>query len=340
MIRLPMLACLLLTCTQPIMAESLTVQTAVVERQDIYRWIAVPATTRAIQEVIVHAKIAVYLTAITVDRGSRVAKDDHLASVDVPEMRADRVRLQAELDVAKAEQARLNAAKAKAVDLIVPRMVDEADARVRVAAANLERTDTLLSFGKITAPFSGIVTNRWADPGAFIPVPTSGGTSGALMTIVDLTTIRVIVPVPEKEASFIAVGRPALVRFEALPEPIAATVARHGHVVDSGSGTLPVEVDIANPDLKLMPGMFARVRLATESHPKVLVIPLGAVLTEGAVTSVFTVVGGVAKKVVVKIGISDGTRSEVLSGLVEQDVVAVIVPGLADGKNITPAGKP
>lgn len=332
--------CLLSVSALPLMAEALTVQTASAERQDISRWIAVPATTRANQEVVLHAKLAGYLTAITVDRGSQVAKDDLIATVDAPEMRADRVRLQAELDVAKADQARLIAAKAKAADLIVARTVDEADGRVRVAAANLERIDTLLSFGKITAPFSGIITQRWVDPGAFIAVPSGGGAAGALVTIADLATIRVIVPVPEKEAAFIAVGRPAMVRFEVLPEPIAATVSRHSHVVESTSGTLPVEIDVTNPGIKIMPGMFARVRLATEGHSKALTIPIGALLIEGMTTSVFTVVDGTANKVPVKSGLNDGVRVEVLSGLAERDVVALIVPGLADGKPVTVAGKP
>ena len=332
--------CLLSVSILPLLAESLTVQTVAAERQDISRWIAVPATTRANQEVVLHAKLAGYLTAITVDRGSQVAKDDLIATVDAPEMRADRLRLLAELDVAKADQARLAAAKAKAADLIVARTVDEADGRVRVAAANLERIDTLLSFGKVTAPFSGIVTQRWVDPGAFIAVPSGGGSAGALVTIADLAIIRVIVPVPEKEAAFIAIGCPAIVRFDALPDPIAATVTRHGHVVESTSGTLPVEIDVANPGLKLMPGMFARVRLATEAHSRVLTIPVAALFAEGAASSVFTVVGGTATKVPVKIGLNDGARVEVLSGLADQDVIALIVPGLADGKPVMVASKP
>jgi RND family efflux transporter MFP subunit len=324
----------------PLVAENITVPVAAPERQDIYRWVTAPATTRANQEVLLNAKIAGYLTAITVDRGSPVTAGMHIATVEAPEMNADVLRLRAELEVAKAEHARLMAARAKAPDLIVPRDVDEADGRVRVAAANLERMETLMSFGRVTAPFAGIVTGRWADPGAYIAVPTGGGKNGALVTIADIATVRVLVPVPEKEAPFVKVGNPVVITFDALTEPIKATVSRHGHMVDSQSGTLAVEVDVANAALTLMPGMFARVRLGSEMHGKVLTVPLSSVLTEGKVTSVFTIAGGIAKKVAVKVGLNDGTRIELVTGVTETDSVASIITGLADGKAVTVAAKP
>jgi membrane fusion protein, multidrug efflux system len=327
--------CLLFVTILPAIAESLSVQTVAPERQDLSRWITVTATTRANQEVVLYSKIAGYLSEITVDRGSVVAKDAHLATVDAPELRADRQRIEAEVAVATADLTRLNAAKSKAADLIVPRTIDEADGRVRMATASLARIDTLLTFGHVTAPFAGIVTRRWVDPGAYIAVPSGSAPAGAIATLTDLTTIRVIVPVPEKEAPFIAIGRTAVVRFEARAEPVTASVSRHGHVIDSTSGTLAVEIDISNPDLVVMPGMFARVRLATETHTKVLTIPNAALLSEGAATSVFTVVDGIAHKVALKTGLNDGTRVEILSGLGEQDRVTLIVPGLADGKAVT-----
>jgi RND family efflux transporter MFP subunit len=217
--------------------------------------------------------------------------------------------------------------------------VDEVDGRVKVATAYLERMETLISFGRVTAPFAGIITTRWADPGAYIAVPTGGSKNGALVTLADIATLRVIVPVPEKEATYMKVGSPVLVVFEAAPQPIKATVSRHGHVVDSQSGTLSVEVDVPNPTMALMPGMFARVRMATECHAQVLTLPVSAVLTEGKANSVFMLSDGKALKLAVKLGFNDGERVEITAGINDKEVVALVAQGLAEGTKVTVVDK-
>src|SRR6185295_10524326 len=101
----------------------------------------------------------------------------------------------------------------KAPDLVVPLSVDTAKSRYAVAKANLERADTLLGFTRITAPFSGVVTRRMVDAGAFIPAATAGSSpqSAALLTVADFNRVRVQVAVPELEASLVAKGQPVKV---------------------------------------------------------------------------------------------------------------------------------
>src|SRR5205807_846674 len=98
--------------------------------------------------------------------------------------------------------------QAKAPDLVVRQSIDAARAKYEVAKANLERAETLLKFCKITAPFSGVITRRSVDPGAFIPAATSGSASAtsALLMLADFSTVRVRVAVPEAEAPHIRNG--------------------------------------------------------------------------------------------------------------------------------------
>jgi len=96
-------------------------------------------------------------------------------------------RYKAEVEVAELDYKRLSESQKKLPDLVVPQTVDNAKGKLDVAKASLERTETLLGFAKITAPFSGVVTKRMVDPGAFIPAATSGS-AAQNAAIVTLTT--------------------------------------------------------------------------------------------------------------------------------------------------------
>ena len=97
-----------------------------------------------------------------------------LADLEVPELIADLAKFKTEAEVAKIDFERTVEAQKKAPDLVIPQTVDNARGKFEVAKASLERIEKLLGFAKITAPFSGVVTMRYVDPGAFIPAATSG----------------------------------------------------------------------------------------------------------------------------------------------------------------------
>src|SRR6185436_11377841 len=109
---------------------------------------------------------------ITVDKGDRVKEGDLIADIEVPEMLADIARYKAEVEVAELDYKRLSESQKKMPDLIVPQVVDNAKSKLEIGKANLERTQTLLNYAKITAPFAGMITKRMVDPGAFIPAAT------------------------------------------------------------------------------------------------------------------------------------------------------------------------
>src|SRR5438552_6126367 len=155
------------------LAPPLAVQVVQPKRGSITRNVALPGEIKAYQQATLYAKVAGYLKTITVDKGDRVKEGDLIADIEVPEMLADRAKYKTEVEVAELEYKRLRESQQKAPDLVVPQTVDNAKGRFDVAKANLDRTEILLSFAKIIAPFSGIVTKRMVDPGAFIPAATS-----------------------------------------------------------------------------------------------------------------------------------------------------------------------
>ena len=221
--------------------------------------------------------------------------------------------------------------------------MDEAKGRFEIASANLERTQTLLSYAKITAPFSGIVTARFVDPGAFIPSATSGSAAqtAAILTLADFNSVRAQVALPEVEASLAQVGQPVKLTVEGLGgKTFEAKISRLSYALDDATKTMLIEADLPNPNLALRPGMYATIKVGVEKHADALLIPVEALVMEKANAFTFVADAGKAKKTVIKIGFNDGTKVEVLAGLTGSE--AVILVGkmtLADGAavNVTEA---
>src|SRR5882724_8794221 len=163
------------------------VQVVQPKRGSITRSITLPGEIKAYQQATLYAKVAGYLKTITVDKGDQIKAGDLIADIEVPELLAEETRYKAEVEVADIDYKRLSESQKKAPDLVTPQSVDDAKGKWDVAKANLQRTQTLLNFAKITAPFSGIVTKRLVDPGAFIPAATSGSAAqnAAIVTLAD-----------------------------------------------------------------------------------------------------------------------------------------------------------
>src|SRR5439155_11258976 len=111
------------------------------------------------------------------------------------------------------------------------------------------------AYTEIRAPFDGSVTERFMDPGAFIQ-------QGKIVSIVDLSKVWVLVDIPEAEVRFAPVGTKAHLRLDALPgRSIKAQISRSAGALDSIMRTMRVEIDVANKDFTIFPGMFAHVEL-------------------------------------------------------------------------------
>src|ERR1035437_551239 len=241
------------------------VQTALPRRGEIARTITLPSfRILAYQEATLYAKVSGYLKTLTVDKGDAVQEGQLLAEIEVPELLADETQYKAETAVSRTNYERMAEARQRAPDLVVPQTVDDLRGQWEVAQAKLLRTQTLLQYARIVAPFTGMITARFVDPGAFIPAATAGSTpqSAALVTLMDYRRVRVQVFVPEAEVPFIKNGVPAQVMVEELPgRPFPGTVTRFAHALDQATKTMLAEIEIANPTGDLRPGAYASLQL-------------------------------------------------------------------------------
>lgn len=307
-------------------------------RGEIFRTVSLPATVVANQQATLYSKVGGYLKTITVDKGDDVKQGQVLAEIEAPEVIADFARYQAEAEIADLDHQCASDARQKSPDLVVPQSVDAARAKSLMAKANLERAKTLLGFCRITAPFSGVITRRSVDPGAFVPAATSGSAaqSAVIVTLMDFDRVRVQVAVPENEAPLIKNGLPVKVAVEGLPgRAFDGSVTRSSQVLDDATKTMLVEIDLANPKRELRPGMFATVKIGVEKHSDALLVPVEVATIEKSGTSVFIVADGKARKLPVKTGFNDGTSVEILDGLApDQAVILVGKQALSNGQAV------
>jgi membrane fusion protein (multidrug efflux system) len=288
----------------------------------ITRSIVLPAQVIPFQQATLYAKVSGYLRSISVDKGDKVKAGAVLARIEIPELAAARARQEAELRAASADYERLQKALQRTPDLVVPDTVDQARGRFEVARASLAESETLLGYATITAPFAGVITQRYVDPGALIQ---AGNASSAIVSLMDFSSVRLQVGVPEIEAARVAVGQPIRVTTENLPgKRFDGTVTRFAYALDPSNRTMLAEAILKNPDLVLRPGMLVTVRLGIERKDHATLMPEAALVTERSNTFAYIVESGKAVKRAVKVGFNDGESVEVVEGLRDADQIILI----------------
>jgi HlyD family secretion protein len=227
--------------------------------------------------------------------------------------------------------------------------VKATDAKRKVTEADAARLKSLLDYRFIRAPFAGVVTRRNVDTGHFVQ-PAAAGKGEPLFTVVRLETVRVPVDVPEADAAIITKGAKAAIRVPALKgTEIAGQVARTSEALEPGSRTLRVEIDLANADRKLRPGMYVYARITAEM-PEAWVLPANAVVQQADQTVCFLYRDGKAVRLPVRAGRTDGTWREVFAkekdapGTWEdwtgtEEVLAGPTATLSDGQAVNVAGR-
>ena len=318
-----------------------TVQTVLPKRGEIARGITLPAfRILPLRQAILYAKVSGYLKTLLVDKGDAVSEGQLLGEIEVPELLADQVEFEADTEVARTNFMRMAEARQKAPDLVVPQTVDDLRGTWEVASAKLRRARTLLQYARLVAPFSGVVTARFVDPGAFIPAATAGtpAQNAAVVTVMDFNRLRIQVFVPEPEVPFITNGVPAQVTVEELPGKIfPGSVTRYANALDEATKTMLAEIEMPNPTGAMRPGMYASVKLEVERKQNALLVPVQALLVEKAGTSVFTVAEGKAKKNPVQTGFNDGVNVEIAGGIrPDQAVLLLGQQTLNDGQPVNP----
>lgn len=271
-------------------------------------------------------------------------------------------RYQAQYNVAHLEYTRLNKVfqsqpgivaqqeidDAQGKDLATASQVNAAEAALQAAQSSLSvskaklfHDQTLYDYSKITAPFSGVVTQRYANLGTLVQAGTSSSTQA--LPIVKLSQddrFRLVIPVPESYVQYIRVGEPVNVRVPSLNRSFPGKVARFSVDVNESTRTMHTEVDIPNPQRLLVPGVYAEANIALEQKNHVAAVPLQAVNHEGDKTTIFVVnTNGIIEDRPVVLGLQTANSAEVISGLSEgEQIVVSDRSGLKPGEAVRPQG--
>ena len=314
------------------------VQVSKPARRDLAYTISLPANVSPLYQTTLYAKVSGYLKWIGPDKGDHVKKGQVLAVIDAPEVQEQYHQAVADYQIKKITYERLSNVWKETPDVIAKQDVDVAEAAFKAAKHVMEQRLALQDYLKVRAPYAGVITARFVDPGALIQVATSSTTSAIpLFTIMDIETVRVYANVPQEDASFVKPGMTtAIVTVkDNPPRSYERPVTRTTNSLDPSTRTLLIEIDLPNQDHALQPGTFAEVTLTLRHSPEALVIPPGAIVTHGTAKAVFVADARRARMVSVRTGINDGRWVEVVEGLTgNEDVVVVGKTNLTDGMRI------
>jgi RND family efflux transporter MFP subunit len=198
--------------------------------------------------------------------------------------------------------------------------------KVSVTRAELARVKTMLAYTQVTAPFAGVITKRYANTGSMIQAGTASQTQAMpVVRLSENSLLRLILPVPESNVSLVRVGQVLTVRVPTLNRSFPGKVARFTDRVQLSTRTMDTEVDVANPNFTLIPGMYAEVDFTTESRANALTIPVSAVdvnegnATAGKILAISS--DGVLEARDISLGLQTADCFEVRSGLKSGDLV-------------------
>ena len=316
-----------------------TAGVAKVTREDLSKQVTIAAEFRPYVEVSLHAKVSGYVSKMNVDFGDKVKAGQLMATIEVPELQAELDNAQATRQKAEADynNAHLIYTRLLSVNKDHPNLVAQQDldtaqandltttAAIAAAKANVEKYQTLVSYTQITAPFDGVVTHRYADPGTLIQGGTSsGGQALPLVRVSDNYRLRLDFPVTVDYVNDVHLGDPVEVRMDSSNgKTFTGTIARFTHDVDENTRTMITEIEVPNPNLELMPGMYATVVLKVEKHLQTLAVPTEAVAGEKTHTVYVVNRNHQIEERAVKLGLETADKYEVLSGLDEGDLVVI-----------------
>jgi RND family efflux transporter MFP subunit len=287
------------------------------------------------------------------DIGQHVSNGQVLAQIDSPDVDQQLVRARATLDQSQANLTLAGVTTKRYQDLLKSNSVAQQEvdqnnqnlalqqASVVSSVANVKQLEQQQGYERVTAPFAGVVTERRTDIGDLINAGNSG-TGAELFRLSKIDVMRVFVSVPEAYSQQIVSGMHVTVGLTELPnQTFDGQVARNNHAIDPATRTLIVEVDVPNPQGKLLPGAYGQVHFKLASPTRPLLVPSGSILFQSAGPQVAVVT---AKNTIelrkVVIGRDFGNTMEITNGVSSQDSVVASPPDyLVNGMPVTVQGQ-
>ena len=301
------------------------------------RLVSLTGEARPNAAVTLYAKVSGYLKKVMVDKGDRVNAGQVIAIIESPEL--DR---QYESAVVDAQDKRRDADREKTLvkkNLVSQQDADHAEAAAREAEANAEALKVQKGYEILRAPFSGIVTARFADPGALVQSAANSQTTALpLVSLSQTDKLRVYIYLNQKDASFVRIGNNAEISDPSRPDvKLSASITRISGELDSKTRTLLAELDVDNKQGLFLAGSFVQVSLKLKTAP-VIEIPAEALLMkeDRAFVAIISQGNKVNFRPVVAAD-SDGKTVRISSGL-EEGQQLVLNPGfgITDGAQVQP----
>lgn len=302
-----------------------------VSRADMSAYVETYARLEAERKVSVLARTTGLVEALTGEEGNTVRQGQALVRLNKEELSLRLKQAQATFEEAKANYERIEV-------LHDQRMVSQTEyesTRLRFANATLglEEAELNLTYTDLTAPISGVITQRLVEIGDLVRG------NQEVFVIADLDPLLVRIFVPERRMYQLHPGQKATIAVEALPgQNFTGQIRMISPEVDPKSGTVKVTLEVGANGL-LKPGMFATVRIITERRPNTLVVAKKALILETDEDDVFIIAEGKVRRAAVELGFVEGDQVEIISGLKEGDIVVTIGhDGLKDGAAVRLAG--
>lgn len=304
-------------------SQSLPVEVVRVSSHLLEETIPLPGELLPFLSVDLSPKVTGIVDTVNVDRGTTVKKGDVLIQLKAPELHAQRKEAEAQLRAAQITYTRLQSA-ASTPGIVAGNDLELAQHHQEALDARLQSLQTMEQYLRVMAPFDGVITQRNIHPGAVVGPDVVSGRALPLLRLEQVALLRLIVPVPEAYAGSIAKG--ATVPFTVpayLEETFQGVVSRIAQSVDPKTRSMPVEMDVDNPTMRLAAGMFPEVRWPIRRSTATLFVPSTAVVTTTESVFVLLVKENLVEWIPVRKGSKSGSTIEVFGALQEGDLVVL-----------------
>ena len=318
--------------------EVVSVGAAKVVRQDMFNEVPIPAEFRPYVQSQLHAIVTGYVSKMNVDFGDKVKQGQVLATLNVPELqdelnnaRANEQQAEAEYNNEHLLYTRLQQVDKEHPKLVAPQDLDTARSKdansaaaVSAAKAKVGEFQTRVTYTSIVAPFDGVVTQRSVDPGALVQAGTSSDRTPELLQVSDNYHLRLDFPVSVDFVQDVHVGVPVNVKVDSLHGKLfTGKITRFQNEVNDQTRTMNTEIELDNPDLEIVPGMYAVVLFRYAKRPNALAIPTEAISDPKNPTVYLIGSDHKIESRPVKLGVEMPDKFQVTDGLQEGDWVMI-----------------
>lgn len=276
--------------------------------------INVVGTLQSNEVVVIQSEITGRIARFGFAEGEKVAKGDVLVELDPAILKAELVKARSDLALSQSNSERANTLARQGTGTLRAR--DEAQAALQAAQANVSLAEARLEKATLRAPFDGKVGLRLFSLGAYV------GPGDRIVELADTDPIKVDFRVSEVSLLQLRTGQKISITVDALPgEAFTGEIYAIHPIVDENGRALRLRARVPNPEERLYPGLFARVRIIVEQRPNAMLVPEAALFPRDRKTFVYRVVDGKADLVEVTVGRRSAGQAEILSGLEPGTVV-------------------